>query len=305
MGKKCLINCYLQGKKTQVLWDTGSQVSAIDEVWKADNLPNVKLRDRAEIIDPNDPLQIEAANGTEMPYVGWVEVTFRLADGTEEFHVPMLVMKGSQQPRRIVGFSVIARVVINNQVNQTNDVEGEKLIKTAKMAFPNLKKKTVKAVLSVEWTGEYQVRTACQRMSIPSHSAVQVKCRIHAKPLKEDTTWPEGLDFCDTLVQARKGAQPNIILSVQNPTDHHHVNRKDSYRYSTVSHICVSTSAVKEAYSPVDLNNIQAKHTKDQETSIELWDPPPPHWSQSPRWKSEEGCQWDAEGGVKLLLLIV
>lgn len=59
--------------------DTGSQVSAIDEFWKANHFPDIKLRDIAEIIDPDDPLQIEAANGTEMPYVGWVEVTFRLA----------------------------------------------------------------------------------------------------------------------------------------------------------------------------------------------------------------------------------
>lgn len=86
-----------------MLWDTGSQVSAIDEVWKADNVPDTKLRDISEIVDPDDPLQVEAANGTEMPYVGWVELTFRLAASTEEFHLPMFVMKGSQQPRPIIG----------------------------------------------------------------------------------------------------------------------------------------------------------------------------------------------------------
>jgi len=129
-----------------VLWDTGSQVSAInDEVWKADKFPDIRLRDIAEIVDPDDPLQIEAANGTEMPYVGWVEVTFKLAAGVEEFHVPMLVMKGSQQPRPIIGFNVIERVVINSQNNQTNNTWEERLINTVKMAFPYLKKKTAQA----------------------------------------------------------------------------------------------------------------------------------------------------------------
>ncbi|KAL1268898.1 hypothetical protein QQF64_034261 [Cirrhinus molitorella] len=75
VGKKCLVNCYIQGQRTQVLWDTGSQVSAIDETWKADNLPDIWMRDIAEIVDPDNPLQIEAANGTEIPYVGWVEVS--------------------------------------------------------------------------------------------------------------------------------------------------------------------------------------------------------------------------------------
>lgn len=40
---------------------------------------------------------------------------------------------------------------------------------------------------------------------------MQVKCKVHTKPLKEDTMlvfepddngqWPEGLEFCDTLVR--------------------------------------------------------------------------------------------------------
>lgn len=288
VGKKCLINCYLQGKKTQVLWDTGSQVSAIDEVWKADNVPDTKLRDIAEIVDPDNPLQVEAANGTEMPYVGWVELTFRLAASDEELHVPMLVMKGSQQPRPIIGFNVIERIVINSQEKQTNDTEEEKLIKTVKMAFPNLKKGAVKAFIKavcVERTSEYLVRTACQRISIPSHSAVQVKCKIHVKPFKEDTTlvfepddnpqWPEGLEFCDTLVQVRKGAQPNIILSVQNPTDHD-IMLTGRVVIGTVQPVTsvYPLSTVKEAHSPVDVNNIQAQHSKDQETSTKLWDPP-------------------------------
>lgn len=286
VGKKCLIDCYLQGKRTQVLWDTGSQVSAIDEVWKADNVPDTKLRDISEIVDPDDPLQVEAANGTEMPYVGWVVLTFRLAASAEEFRVPMLVMKGSQQPRPIIGFNVIERVVINSQENQTNVAEQEKLIKTVKMAFPNLKKKTVKAFIkavSVERTSEYLVKTACQRISVPCHGAVQVKCRIHVKPFKEDTTlvfepdnnpqWPEGLEFCDTLVHVRKEAQPNIILSVQNPTDHD-IMLTGRVVIGTAQSVTSAYSLNAVKHSPVDVNNIQAHHTKDEETSTGLWDPP-------------------------------
>lgn len=120
IGKKSFVNCYTQGKRTQVLWDTGSQVSAIDETWKADNLPDIQLRDIAEIVDPDNPLQIEAANGTEMPYVGWVEVTVRLVGSTAEFHVPILFMKGNQQLRPIIGFNVIKHVVTNSQTKEGN-----------------------------------------------------------------------------------------------------------------------------------------------------------------------------------------
>ncbi|KAK0153418.1 hypothetical protein N1851_004927 [Merluccius polli] len=34
IGKKCMVNCYLDGVKTQALWDTGSQVCLISEVCK-------------------------------------------------------------------------------------------------------------------------------------------------------------------------------------------------------------------------------------------------------------------------------
>ncbi len=145
VGKKCLVNCYIQGQRTQVLWDTGSQVSAVDETWKADNLPDIQLRDIAEIVDPDNPLQIEAANGTEMPYAGWVEVTVRLVGSTAEIHVPMLVMKGNRQPRPIIGFNVIEHVVTNSQTKEGN-VEDGKLIKTVTKAFPNLQKKNGQSI---------------------------------------------------------------------------------------------------------------------------------------------------------------
>lgn len=34
VGKCCIIDCYIQGSKTQALWDTGSQVSIVNEKWK-------------------------------------------------------------------------------------------------------------------------------------------------------------------------------------------------------------------------------------------------------------------------------
>lgn len=288
VGKKCLVHCYLQGNKTEVLWDTGSQVSAIDEVWKTNYLPNIKLRDIAEIVDSNDPLQVEAANGTEMPYVGWIEVTFRLEGAADEFHVPMLVMRGSQQSCPIIGFNVIERVVISSQNNQTNTVTKEKLIKTVKLAFPNLKKRKAEALIiavSVERMSEYLVKTACQRMTIPSHCAVQVECRILARSFKDDTTllfepdgnphWPEGLEFCDTLVQVRKGARPNIILSVQNPTDHD-IMLTGRVVIGTAQPVTLAypLSPVKEAHPSADINKTQAYPAEQQRSNTEFWDPP-------------------------------
>ncbi|KAI3374922.1 hypothetical protein L3Q82_021061 [Scortum barcoo] len=221
-------------KRIQALWDTGSQICAIDEVWKESNIPDVKLRDVAELFDPLDPLQIEAANGTEMPYVGWLEVSFKLTANDEELIIPMLVLKGSRQPCPIIGFNVIEYLVVNRVQDQTTDRDREKLMKTVKIAFPHLKRKNranafINAV-SVGQPCEHNVRTANERVDVPKYSSIQIECRVQAPPFKEDKTlifephenpqWPEGLEFCDTLVSGKAGMTPKIVVSVQNPTSH-------------------------------------------------------------------------------------
>lgn len=54
-------------------------VCIIDELWKDENLPGVTPRNVSDIIDSPDSLQMIAANGMNMPYVSWIEVTFKLA----------------------------------------------------------------------------------------------------------------------------------------------------------------------------------------------------------------------------------
>lgn len=70
VGKNCLIHCHIQSKEVQALWDSGSQVTIVDEVWKEINLPHTTLRDVSEILDRVGPFYVVAANGENMPYMG-------------------------------------------------------------------------------------------------------------------------------------------------------------------------------------------------------------------------------------------
>lgn len=54
VGRQCLVECHLNHQHLQALWDTGSQVSVIDERWKEESLPNARLRDVSEILDSPD-----------------------------------------------------------------------------------------------------------------------------------------------------------------------------------------------------------------------------------------------------------
>lgn len=289
VGKKCLIRCFLHKQKTQALWDTGSQICAIDEVWKENHLPDVQLRDVKELIGPSDPLQIEAANGTEMPYVGWLEVTFKLTASDDEMLIPVLVLKGNQQQCPIIGFNVIERIVQDSLGDPVKHGGKDRLVNAVKVAFPHLRKTKANAFISAVSVGqmcEHNVRTVNTRVSVPKRSSLQVECRIQAPPFREDSTlifepyenpqWPEGLEFHDTLVSVKAGLAPKIIVSVQNSTSHD-ITLPGRTVIGTVQ-------SVKSVY-PVNIFNtdrpsttavhhIQSQRSSESTPAHKQWDPP-------------------------------
>ena len=96
VGRKCIVSCLVQGKKVNALWDTGAQVCVASKCWKEVNLPNDPVRDVIELLGEDD-LSLQAANGTEIAYGGWIEVEFQLA-GENGFSEPLTVriLTGSQ-----------------------------------------------------------------------------------------------------------------------------------------------------------------------------------------------------------------
>lgn len=289
VGKKCIIRCFLHKQKIQALWDTGSQVCAIDEVWKESDLSDVPLRDIAELIDPLDPLQIEAANGTEMPYVGWLEVSFRLTASDDELLIPMLVLKGNQQQCPIIGFNVIERLVLDSLQEQTKHEDKEKLVKAVKMAFPHLRKNKAKTFISAVSVGQmcdFNVRTANERISVPKRSSIQVECRVQTTPFREDKTlifephenpqWPDGLEFCDTLVSVKAGMAPKFIVSVQNPTSHDITLAGRTFigTVQSVSSVYPAEIFKTDHSAATSIHHVQAQGSSESTPAHEQWDPP-------------------------------
>lgn len=70
IGKRCMLTCYLNGVKTDMLLDSGAQVTVLEKSWLEKHLPNAKIRD----LLPDVLLRITAANGTDVPFEGCVEI---------------------------------------------------------------------------------------------------------------------------------------------------------------------------------------------------------------------------------------
>ena len=62
-GRKCTIQCLLNGVRTSALWDTGAQVSIVSTDWISKHLPHAKLQPVEELLVANE-LDLKAANGT-------------------------------------------------------------------------------------------------------------------------------------------------------------------------------------------------------------------------------------------------
>lgn len=280
VGRQCLVKCYLSGHQLQALWDTGSQVSIIDERWKEEYLPDAKLRDVSEILDSPEDLTLTAANGTEMPYLGWIETTFRLISETDqmkELIIPVLVMKGCHLSHPIIGFNVIEHIMAQTEKPQQYS--------TVRKAFPSLKRNKVRAFIQAvgaEQIDEYAVKTKKERVAVPKHTSIQIECRVVAQPFKEDMTmlfqpdlnpqWPDGLEFVDTLVRVRKGVFPVITIDVSNPTDHDIVLPGRTVTGTVQAVMTVLPAQIFEkAQTPATVN-----HTSIQTpcNASEQWDPP-------------------------------
>ena len=290
VGKKYLIDCHIQGQQVRALWDSGSQVTVMSEQWKTEHLPHVTLRDISELLEADETLNLIAANGGDMPYTGWIEVTFKLAsDGvpTAEVIVPTLIIKGNSLAQPIIGSNVIG-LIVATELQQDNATDKQQLIKTVQAAFPGFgmdqAEVFVEQITAEQHPYEYVVKTTRERVHVPKHTSVKVECRVLTAPLQEEATlifepsvdpqWPEGLEFTDTLVTLRKAAKPFIIVDVQNPTDHDIVLTGRTV-IGTVQQVqAVYPATVFERLCttpPVTVSNVGVR--KEQASGGE-WDPP-------------------------------
>ncbi|KAJ0032062.1 hypothetical protein NQD34_002143 [Periophthalmus magnuspinnatus] len=224
-------------------------------------------------------LSLTAANGTSMPYLGWIETSFQLVSGTgqpEKIIIPMLVMKGYYLPHPIIGYNVIEHIL-----NKTAKAE---VFNAVRKAFPSLKRNKVKAfvrAVSTDTENEFKVKTKKDRITVPKQSHIQVECRVAAQPFKQDMTvlfepdlnpqWPDNLEFFDSLVTVKKGTLPVITVDVSNPTDHEIV----LVGRTVVGTVQTITAVLPDqVFEKATVAAVNPTSTQPPCSSSEKWDPP-------------------------------
>ena len=228
IGEKCIVVCCLDGTETKALWDTGSQVSLVHQGWVEKNRKT--LRPISEIT--GDRVNLRAANGTVIPYIGWVDLKFNLPNPTATvgtFIAPFLIVNDNELQQPIIGYNVIKEfVTLTDKVFPSH-----KSADYLQGAFPTKNKRQLDAIVNFIQTAKIdvfsEVKSGEQLIVVPKKSQVNVKCMVRLdtelrgkKAFFEPVTnlfLPEGLVIEEALIDLKPSTH-KLNVRVTNITNH-------------------------------------------------------------------------------------
>lgn len=124
IAKRHTVHCTLDTVPVVALWDSGAQATVINEEWRKLHLPHSTVRPLSELLG-SDILLGMAANQTEIPFMGWVEVEFRLGKESALTKPLLVPIRVSSDPHvaaePIIGYNVIEE--ITGDCSQTTKAE--------------------------------------------------------------------------------------------------------------------------------------------------------------------------------------
>lgn len=217
IGEKCIVHVSINDQNVDVLWDTGSQVCIVSREWVENNLSDVEIKPIEELLD-GEHIELKAANGLEMPYEGWILVTFRVGS-SDTIYLPMLVYPhGMANP--LIGYNAISQVVDNHAETAVGDFLE---------SFPGKGRRAVLSLIQVMKGREtWSMRSPAQHLVVEGGHSRKIKQRLKVGRVRDPVTCvfesdpltmlPEGLEIPPTLMSIPKGYNPTVEIMVHNTT---------------------------------------------------------------------------------------
>lgn len=273
VGKRCTVKGEINRMQTEVLWDTGAQVSIISTDFVSNNFPEVEVRNIAELLDSE--LKLTAANGSAIPYRGWVELKFRLAPSHRELSVPFLVTD-EELDAPLIGYNVIEEIIKGGGNDITKDIESSFIGLDNATAFVNF-------IQSTNQTELCSIKTKNQDLVVPKRQSATIKCRANTGPIEKRTPvlfepdetcpWPSGLELSETLFSVKKGKSSHVDVGITNNTDHDIVIK---------SRTSLGRLSLVQSVTPVDVKLKEPSEPQEREATAPPSEPPEEQQSNKP-----------------------
>lgn len=172
-------------------------------------------------------LDLRAANGGIVPFVGWVEVEFHLtSDGQScvPLTVPILITRDKLE-YPIIGYNVIEEVIRNKRQEW-----GEGAITDmTSSALVDVNVEKVNALVALE-ESLCCLRSGKNSLTVPAGQTVVVPCHVSCGPLVRrtavlcettpDESWPVDLEVSEQLLTLPREEPNRVNIAVGNPTKH-------------------------------------------------------------------------------------
>lgn len=172
IGKKALVQSYINDLAVTSLLDSGSQVSIVSRAWKEEYLTDLSIHSVSEILGEEE-LKVIAANGSLIPYDGWVAITVNLP-GNLSISVPFLI-SSYPMDRPLIGFNVLEVLICGKP---------ERLMPVLSSLLSNaisVPKETAKALVNFIQTAkpvmqQGRLRTGAKDIVLPAGQVLWVRC---------------------------------------------------------------------------------------------------------------------------------
>ena len=235
VGDRCTVKIKLEGLGMQGLWDTGAQVSVISKKYVSRYFADKPVRKIEDLIQNEGNITLVTANGTSIPYAGWIELKLELMSqnpGRRCILVPFLVTKGDIDVP-IIGFNAICELTRGK--GGKIETDDQQLVKEIETTFPMLQNgQSTKFINIIKEATEKdficKVKTSKKNIVIPKQSSLSVQCRGNGGFVPNsmlamfepevDPSLPDGLQINETLVSLKNGTTQRLHINVENVTDH-------------------------------------------------------------------------------------
>lgn len=291
IGKRCLVTCTLNGAPIEMLLDSGAQVTMVGKTWMQRALPDVLIQPLKTLIS-DQPLEISAANGTEVPFEGWADVTLEIKSvnhGHATIQVPVLVSQNCLN-HSILGSNVISEMIKANKETDT-DITG--LLREALSVTESTAEALVSALqvfTPADNCIEYTVKTGKKGVMLPAGQICEIRCRVREwpaggamlfQPIVQDN-YPDGLELFSALVDVPCGLTKLVKIPVQN-TSKHAVYLSKRIVLGTLEEVTELKPVMAHSEQstcvnlcPINLSSTQENCDKHQtkDTNKQKWHPP-------------------------------
>lgn len=200
IGKKCMVSCAINGVPVRMLFNSGPQVTIVESDWVGKELPDVGIQP-LETLLADSPQTVAAANGAEVPFDDWIDVTLAIVSenrGSVMVQVPMLVVQSSIR-FQLLGSNVIAKMIKGN--GQTNEVDIGSLLKEALKVSKDAARVIVSHLSAAidEEPLQYDTGVGKKGLTIPKGQIGKVRCRIRAWPKGRTVLYEPAIDSNQSL----------------------------------------------------------------------------------------------------------